>query len=176
MADVGESLQNLANLEEDELEAQLGMSAQNIGEAVARGESRKASAASTDLDIALQRGPTWDALKSTGQQMFNWISPTAYKLLCTPLGGEGSDETMQQLVKLLDEDLTKNAAKAAGMLAPFLTANLGLAPAIAALVSTLIIKRVSQGAAKFTCDAWQKSLESSTTPETAPAHEAPAGS
>ena len=168
-------LQNLANLNEEELEAQLGMSAQNIGGAVARGEVKKASAASTDLDIAVQKGPNWDSLKSTGQRMFSGISPNAYKLLCTPLGGEGSDETMQQLVKLLDEDLTKNAAKAAGMLAPVLTANLGLAPAIAALVSTLIIKRVSQGAAKFTCDAWQKNLELSTVPKSVPAPEATAG-
>jgi hypothetical protein len=82
---------------------------------------------------------------------------------------------MQQLVKLLDEDLNKNVAKAAGMLAPFLTANLGLAPAIAALVSTLIIKRVSQGVAEFTCDAWQKALPSSDITETSSASEATAG-
>jgi hypothetical protein len=82
---------------------------------------------------------------------------------------------MQELVKLLDQDLEKNVAKAAGMLAPFLTANLGLAPAIAALVSTLIIKRVSKGFAKFTCDAWQKTLPSSDITETPSAPEAAAG-
>jgi hypothetical protein len=175
MADPSELLQNLADLEEEELEAQLGKSAQNIGEAVARGETKKASTASTALDIAVERGPVGDALKDAGQRMFDWISPAAYKLLCTPLGGEGADETMKELVKLLDEDLGKNVVKAAGMLTPFLTANLGLAPAIAALVSTLIIKRVSKGVAKFTCDAWQKSLESPAAPETVTAPEAPAG-
>lgn len=174
MADTLDALQNFADLEEGELEAQLGIRAQTIGDAVAKGESRSASKASTELEVLDTKGGLQDAL-AVGQQMFNWISPAAYKLLCTPMGGENADETMKELVKLLDEDLEKNVAKAAGMLTPLLTANLGLAPAVAALISTLIIKRVSKGFAKFTCDAWQKSLESSTPPETAPAPEAPAG-
>lgn len=175
MTNTNELLQNLADLKEEDLEAQLGKSAQNIGEAVARGETRRASNASTDLAVAVEKGPVGDALKDVGQRMFNWISPAAYKLLCTPMGGEGADETMKELEKLLDEDLEKNVVKAAGMLTPFLTANLGLAPAVAALVSTLIIKRVSKGVAKFTCDAWKGSLELPAAPETATAPESPAG-
>jgi hypothetical protein len=174
MASTNELLQDLANLDEKDLEAQLGIRAQTIGGAVAKGESRSASKASVELEVLDTRGGLQDAV-AFGQQMFNWISPAAYKLLCTPMGGENADETMKELVKLLDEDLEKNVAKAAGMLTPFLTTNLGLAPAVAALISTLIIKRVSKGFAKFTCDAWQKSLESSTPSETAPAPEASVG-
>ncbi len=174
MAEIDELLQNLSTLNEDELEARLGIRAQTIGDDLARGEARAASVDSLDVETAVPRGLLDDAL-ATGQRLFNWINPAAYKLLCTPLGGEGADETMQQLVKLLDEDLEKNVAKAAGMLTPFLTANLGLAPAVAALVSTLIIKRASKGVAKFTCEAWQKNLQSSDTSEAANPPEATAG-
>jgi hypothetical protein len=157
MANIDELLQDLSALPEDELEAQLGIRAQTIGEEAARGVAESASIESIDPNAPVPRGLVDDAL-ATGQRLFNWINPAAYRLLCTPLGGEGSDETMRQLVNLLDEDLEKNMAKAAGMLAPFLTANLGLAPAVAALVSTLIIKRVAKGASKFACDSWQKTL------------------
>lgn len=162
MANVDELLQNLSTLSEDELEAQLGMRAQTIGEEATRGVADSAAIDSIDPNAPVPRGLVDDAL-AAGQRMFNWISPAAYKLLCTPMGDGSTDGTMQELVKLLDQDLEKNLAKAAGMLAPFLTANLGLAPAIAALVSTLIIKRVSKGVAKFTCDAWEKTLSSSSS-------------
>jgi hypothetical protein len=157
MANIDELLQDLSTLPEDELEAQLGLRAQTIGEEATRGSAESASIESIDPNAPVPRGIVDDAL-ATGQRLFNWINPAAYKLLCTPLGGEGADETMQQLVKLLDEDLEKNVAKAAGMLAPLLSANLGLAPAVAALVSTLIIKRVAKGTSKFACDSWQKML------------------
>lgn len=157
MTEIDQLLQDLSELPEDELEAQLGARAQTIGEEATQGVVESASIESIDPNAPVPRGLVDDAM-AAGQRLFNWISPAAYQLLCTPLGGDGSDETMQELVKLLDQDLEKNLAKAAGMLAPFLTANLGLAPAIAALVSTLIIKRVSKGVSKFTCDAWLKTL------------------
>lgn len=160
MANIDDVLQDLSALPEDELEAQLGIRAQTIGEETTRGAVEAASIESIDPNAPVPRGLVDDAL-ATGQRLFNWISPAAYKLLCTPMGGDSSDETMQQLVKLLDEDLETNIAKAAGMLAPFLTANLGLAPAVAALVSTLIIKRVAKGTSKFACESWQKILPAS---------------
>lgn len=76
--------------------------------------------------------------------MFDWVNPAAYKPLHIPLSGEGADEKIKELVKLLDEGLEKNVVKAAAMPTPFLTANLGLAPAVAVLASTLIVKRVSE--------------------------------
>ena len=170
MAEFEALVESLWELEDDVLAAQLGVRAQAIEDDVARRGSRgvaadPASLDSIDVDVAA-RAAIDPKFLDAGQRLFNWISPAAYKLLCTPLGGQESDETMQELVKLLDKDLDKNIAKAAGMLTPFLTANLGLAPAIAALVSTLIIKRVSKGLAEFTCDEWQKTLASSDVPET----------
>ena len=170
MAEVEALVASLWKLDDEALEAQLGSQVQAIEDEVAGRGARRAGADPASLDSikvdVATRAPIDPKYLNAGRRLFNWISPAAYKLLCTPWGGEGSDETMQELVKLLDQDLDKNVAKAAGMLAPFLTANLGLAPAIAALVSTLIIKRVSKEVSKFTCDAWQEILPSSDTPET----------
>ena len=179
MAEVEALVASLWKLDDEALEAQLGSQVQAIEDEVAGRGARRAGADPASLDSikvdVATRAPIDPKYLNAGRRLFNWISPAAYKLLCTPLGGEGSDETMQELVKLLDQDLEKNVAKAAGMLAPFLTANLGLAPAIAALVSTLIIKRLSKEFSKFTCDAWQKTLQSSDVPETPSAPEAAAG-
>ncbi len=179
MAEVEALVESLWKLDDDVLEAQLGSHVQAIEDEVAGRGARGAGADpasldSIEVDVAT-RAPIDQNFLNAGRHLFNWINPAAYKLLCTPLEGEGSDKTMQELVKLLDQDLEKNVAKAAGMLAPFLTANLGLAPAIAALVSTLIIKRVSKGVAEFTCDAWQKTLASSDITETPSTPEAAAG-
>jgi hypothetical protein len=181
VAEVEALVESLWQLDDEVLEAQLGSRAQAIGDDVAgRGAGAKGAGAdpasldSIEVDAAT-RAPIDPNFLNAGRHLFNWISPAAYKLLCTPLGGEGSDETMQELVKLLDQDLEKNVAKAAGMLTPFLTANLGLAPAIAALVSTLIIKRVSKEASGSICEAWQKTLPSSDITETPSVPEAAAG-
>ena len=178
MAEVETLVESLWEVDDDVLEAQLGSHAQAIEDEVAGRGARGAGvdpAALDSIDVGVAAKSAIDPkFLNAGRRLFNWINPAAYKLLCTPLGGEGSDETMQELVTLLDEGLEKNVAKAAGMLAPFLTANLGLAPAIAALVSTLIIKRVSKGVAEFTCDAWQQTLPSSDVPETPSAAEAAA--
>jgi hypothetical protein len=170
VAEVETLVQGLWDLDDDVLEAQLGSHVQAIedemaGRGARRGGADPASLDSIDVGVAA-RAAIDPKLLNAGRGVFNWINPAAYKLLCTPLGGEGSDQTMQQLMKLLDDGLEKNVAKAAGMLAPFLTANLGLAPAIAALVSTLIIKKVSKQVSNFTCDAWQKTLPSSEIAET----------
>ena len=165
MADLDDLLRNLSALNEEELEAQLGMRAQTIGKDLTRGDTRSASSASVEIDVAVPRGMMDDALAG-GQRLFNWISPAAYNLLCTPLGGDSADETMKELVKLLDEDLEKNITKAVGMLAPFLVSSLGLAPAIAAVVATLIIKRTSKQSGKFICDNWKNTLPTTDPTET----------
>lgn len=171
-------LQSLSKLDDDTLEALLGSQVQAEAQAKAiedevAGRGARGAGADSDFpeDMICTSVPFTTAinpkfLNVVGQGFFNKINPQAYKLLCTPFGGEGSDKTMQELVKLLDEDLEKNVAKAAGMLAPVLTTSFGVAPAVAVLVSTLILRRVSKGVSKFTCDAWQKTLPSSESSET----------
>ena len=154
MTELDRLLQDLAEWDEDSLEAQLGSRTQSIGEDLT--QSRSVSI--EDLaETPVPRGIMDDVLIA-GRRVFTSLNPTVYNLLCTPLGGEDADETLQELVKILDTNLDENIAKAAGILTPFLTTNLGLAPAIAALVSLLIVKRVSKGVSGFTCDAWKKTL------------------
>ena len=64
---------------------------------------------------------------------------------------------LNKLVKALED----SADKAAAFLAPVLVANLGLAPAVAAIVAALIIKIVSKAIADEICDTWKRSLEAS---------------
>jgi|GEM_PF-3433159 hypothetical protein len=44
------------------------------------------------------------------------------------------------------------------MLAPVLVSGLALAPAIATLLATLIIKKIANTGAKAICETWEKSL------------------
>jgi hypothetical protein len=73
--------------------------------------------------------------------------------MCKPLGGD-DPETQ----KILDETIKENYTKAAGMLAPVLVSGFGLAPAVATLLATLIIKKVSKYLATGICETWEKSL------------------
>jgi hypothetical protein len=73
--------------------------------------------------------------------------------MCKPLGGDDAETR-----KILDETINQNYTKAAGMLAPVLVSGLGLAPAVATLLATLIIKKVSKYLATGICETWEKSL------------------
>ncbi|MCL1474589.1 hypothetical protein [Argonema antarcticum] len=54
--------------------------------------------------------------------------------------------------------MEENYTKAAGILAPVLVSSLGLAPTIAALVASIIIKKISKDVAGGICSTWAKSL------------------
>ncbi|MEW6498805.1 MAG: hypothetical protein AB1589_40845 [Cyanobacteriota bacterium] len=94
----------------------------------------------------------------TGRRLFDRINPIAYELLCKPLGGE-DPETQ----KILDETISQNYTKAAGMLAPVLISGLGLAPAVATLLATLIIKKIAKMGSGAICETWEKSLPKSAS-------------
>jgi hypothetical protein len=88
-----------------------------------------------------------------GRRLFERVNPLAYELMCKPLGGD-DPETQ----KILDETINQNYTKAAGMLAPVLVSGFGLAPAVATLLATLIIKKTSNYAATGICKTWEQSL------------------
>jgi hypothetical protein len=87
-----------------------------------------------------------------GKRLFDRVNPLAYNLMCKPLGDDADTQ------KILDEAINQNYTKAAGMLAPVLVSGVGLAPAVATLVATLIIKKVSKYIATGICQTWEKSL------------------
>jgi hypothetical protein len=157
VAEVEALVESLWELDDDELEAQIGSRAQAIGDDVAGRGAKGAGADPASLDsIAVDmaaRAPIDSTLLQAGQRLFARINPMAHELLCKPLGGD-DPETQ----KILDEVIEKNYTKAAGMLAPVLISGLGLAPAVATLLATLIIKKISNMAATGICETWEKNL------------------
>jgi hypothetical protein len=147
MAETDELIQQLLDLDEDQLKIQLGIQAQAM-EAESRGDSME----SIEVEPVPKGGINTQALEM-GQQLFDRINTGAYDILCgNPFPDSG--ETLQQLKKALEE----NYAKATGLLAPVLVSGLGLAPAIATIIATIIIKKIAQGSSNLICETWQKSL------------------
>jgi hypothetical protein len=145
---------SLLELDEDQLQAQLGSRAQAIEEDVAGRGTREidpASLESIDVNVAA-RASIDPRFLEAGKQLFDRINPLVYDLMCKPLGDDADTQ------KILDETINQNYTKAAGMLAPVLVSGVGLAPAVATLVATLIIKKVSKYIATGICETWEKSL------------------
>jgi hypothetical protein len=88
-----------------------------------------------------------------GQRLFKRLNAASYELLCKDPFDNG--ETLKKLGAALEE----STATAAGLLAPVLVANLGLAPAVAAIVATLIVKTLSKAIADEICSTWKNNLE-----------------
>ena len=151
MTEANELAQRIYDLDEDVLEARLGILAQEMGGDLT-GKSAPRGVALDSIDIeATSRALIPPGAVELGQKVFDRVNAEAYKILCTPLGDESTRET-------LDKALEENYTKAAGMLAPVLVSSLGLAPAVAAIVASLIIKRISKDIAGGICSTWEKSL------------------
>lgn len=155
MAEVEALVQSLWELDDEQLEAQIGSRAQAIGDDVA-GRGAKgidpASLDSIDVNVAA-RAAIDPRFLDAGRRLFERVNPFAYELMCKPIGGD-DPETQ----KILDETIKENYTKAAGMLAPVLVSGFGLAPAVATLLATLIIKKIANTGAKAICETWEKSL------------------
>jgi len=155
MTEVEAMVASLWELDEDQLEAQIGSRVQAIGDDVAIGVTRgvdPASLESIDVNVAA-RASIDPRFLAAGRQLFDRINPLTYELMCKPLGGDDAETR-----KILDETINQNYTKAAGMLAPVLVSGAGLAPAVATLLATLIIKKVSTYLATEICETWEKSL------------------
>jgi hypothetical protein len=149
MAEMEALVQNLLALDEEELETQLGLRTQSIE----AGDSEVASLESLEEELPAPRGLGGENALELGRQIFSRVYAEAYELLCKPLGGD------EETAKALDKALEENYAKAASILAPVLVSNFALAPAIATIVATLVIKKISKDLAGGICSTWAKSLE-----------------
>ncbi|HBK99027.1 MAG TPA: hypothetical protein DD001_17745 [Microcoleaceae bacterium UBA10368] len=110
MAEVEVLVESLWELDEDQLEAQLGSRVQAIEDDVAGGGTRgvdPASLESIDVNIAA-RAPIDPRFLEAGQRIFDRINPLAYELMCNPLGDNADTQ------KILDETINQNYTKAAG--------------------------------------------------------------
>jgi len=154
MTEVEAIVESLWELDDDVLEAQLGARAQTIGDDVAGGVARGVdltSWESIDVNVAT-RAPIDPRLLEAGRRLFERVNPLAYELMCKPLGNDAETQ------KILDEAIGQNYTKAASMLAPALISGLGLAPAIATLLATLIIKKIANYTSTGICETWQQNL------------------
>ena len=166
MAEVEALVASLWELDDDVLEAQLGSRSQAIQDDVAGRGTQKGGADPASLDSidieeisgVAARAPIDSKLLDAGRRLFARINPMTYELLCKPFGGE-DPETQ----KILDETISQNYTKAAGMLAPVLVSGLGLAPTVATLLATLIIKKIANYAATGICETWEKNLPKSAS-------------
>jgi len=155
MTEVEAMVASLWELDEDQLEAQIGSRVQAIGDEVAGRGARGvdlASLASIDVNVA-PRASIDPRFLDAGRQLFDRVNPLTYELMCKPLGGDDAETR-----KILDETINQNYTKAAGMLAPVLVSGVGLAPAVATLLATLIIKKIAKTGANAICETWEKSL------------------
>lgn len=154
MAEVAVIVESLWQLDEDELAAQIGSHAQAIeDDAAGRGTIGIDPASLDSIDVGFAtRGAIDLKLLEGGQRLFDRVNPLVYDLMCKPLGNDAETQ------KILDEAIGQNYTKAAGMLAPTLISGLGLAPAIATLVATLIVKKIANYTATGICDTWQQNL------------------
>lgn len=169
MADINPVVQKLQELDEDELLAQIGMRAQAL-------ESNP-SDASIEMLEELMPVPraSWDEVLKIGQNLLDQTSAKAYKLMCTPIGGNG--ELAKELDQVFNEKTADAVAKATGLITPVLVSSLGLPQSLAVLLATLIVKKLAKGTSDFICDRWQQSLGiSSTTPPTTIPASSPAAS
>lgn len=155
MAEVEALVQSLWELDDEQLEAQIGSQTQAIGDDVAGRGAKGVDPASLDsIDVNVAAKASIDPrFLEAGRRLFERVNPLAYELMCKPLGGD-DPETQ----KILDETIKENYTKAAGMLAPVLVSGLGLAPAVATLLATLIIKKVSKYLATGICETWENNI------------------
>ena len=156
MTEVEAIVASLWELDDDVLEAQLGARAQALGDDVAGGVATRGvdltSWESIDVNVAA-RASIDPRFLDAGRRLFDRVNPLVYELMCKPIGGDDAETR-----KILDETINQNYTKAAGMLARVLVSGLGLAPAVATLLATLIIKKVSKYLATGICETWEKSL------------------
>ena len=159
MAEIEVLVESLWELDEDQLAAQIGDRAQAIEDEVAGLGTRGIDSASLDsIDVNVAARASIDLrLLEAGQRLFDRVNPLVYELMCQPIGND------PQTQKILDEAIGQNYTKAAGMLSPVLISGLGLAPAIATLLATLIIKKIANYSATGICDNWKQNLPKPTS-------------
>ena len=154
MTEFEDIVASLWDLDDDVLAAQLGDRAQAIEDDVAGRGTRGVdltSWESIDVNVAA-RASIDPRFLEAGKRLFDRINPLTYQLMCKPLGDDAETQ------KILDETVNQNYTKAAGMLAPVLVSGLGLAPVLATLLATLIIKKIANMGATAICETWEKSL------------------
>ncbi|CAD0229664.1 hypothetical protein [Planktothrix agardhii] len=138
MQDYNELIPQLLELDEESLEAELGLQVRGTLDSI-------------DINATARAAINPEVL-AAGKHFLKQLNSGLYDLMCNPLGSDPETE------KVLDEVINQNYTKAAGILAPVLVSGLGLTPAIATLIATLVIKKIAKEGSEAICKYWKASL------------------
>jgi len=141
------AVETLLQSDEDQLYEELGMRVQ----AMKRDLAVSASFAPDVTYDAEAMGPL-DDLRDFGRIFFNRLNTQAWHLAC----GTDAEDTEER--KELMEAFGVGKEAVAATLAAVLVAQLGLVPAVAAVVAALIIKLFFRNVYGAMCDIWKKKL------------------
>jgi len=151
VANINELIENLQQFDEDELKIKLGTYVQELG------DNLNERGAISDLEEVsrggVPRGPLADKALEIGERLLKKMNAESYDLLCgNPFGDQG------EMLQTIEAAMKENTTKAAGLITPVLVTNLGLAPAVAAIVSTLIVQKIAKSVGETICSSWEKTI------------------
>jgi hypothetical protein len=141
------AVEKLLKADERQLYEQLGIRAK----AMATDPSKSGDFAPEVTYDAAQMGLKEDVL-AFGQRLFKRWNVQAYEVIC---GAEAAQQERSQLMNAFGVSEVTVAA----VVASLLVSSLGLAPAVAAVIAALVIKRFFRPVYEEFCATWKKSLE-----------------
>lgn len=137
----------LDKLDEEQLFAELGQRLRTIG---------FEPHLSAQFDLSVPQTPETQGLaedfRAFGRRFFSRVNQQAYDLVC------GSDVEGLKERQKLEESIGLGRESFSAGLATLLVAQLGLAPAIAAVVAMLLVRLFFKPALGAMCDTWKEKL------------------
>ncbi len=142
------AVKKLLKSDEEQLYEKLGI----IAKAIEKDPSKSGSfEPKVTYDMKIM-GPKEDVME-LGQKIFNRWIVEAYKLVCgSDKEGKKDREDLMKAIGLKNEEMI------AAALAALLVAQMGLAPAFAAVIAVIILKRFFRPAHEEFCLVWKKNL------------------
>lgn len=142
------AIKKLLKSDEEQLYEKLGIRAKAIAEDPTKGSLFEPQVTYDQAQMGLK-----EDVMEFGQRLFNRWNMEAYKLIC---GYDLQDQKdRKDLIKAFSSNDEVTIATALSVL---LVTNLGLAPAIAAVVAALLVKRFFRPAHEEFCRVWKKNL------------------
>jgi hypothetical protein len=146
------AVNKLLKADENQLYEQLGIRAKAIAEDPTRGSTFEPQVIFDEAQMGLK-----EDVREFGQRLFRRWNIEAYKLIC------GSDnEDKKDRAEVVNAFGLGEVAVAAALSALLVT-HLGLAPAVAAVIAALAIKRFFRPGHEEFCIVWQKNLPQGET-------------
>lgn len=151
MSKIDELVEGLAGFDEEELKIKLGVYVQNLGKDL--NQSGAIDSLEEMSQEAVPRGLVADKALAMGERLLKQLNAEAYDFLCgNPFEDQG------EMLQTIEAAMKDNTTKAASFITPILVANLGLAPTVAAIVSTLIVQKIAKSVGETICSSWGKTI------------------